>query len=254
MRIIYFFIFYILLIKNVSAKADPIQIAWDYNCPWMCNSSKRPGFLSELVSEIFRLSNINIEFQRYSWPVAIHEVKEGNALGLLSPSKEDADGFYFPKESLGYQQMCFYINKNFHWTYKDKRSIESIHLGISQWTHYKGLMDYIHNNIENPKKLNIISSEDIYLTGFEKLSKNEFEVLLLNRTSAKYYLNKNKLNDKFKQVSCLEKEKIYLSFSPKYKNKSKFLSDIFDKNMIKLKKTFYVKKLMKKYELTDLDF
>ena len=254
MRIRYFFILYILLIINVFANASPIQIAWDYNCPWMCNTSKKPGFLSELVSEIFRLSNLNIEFQRYSWPVAIHEVKEGNALGLLSPSKDEAEGFYFPNESLGFQQMCFYVNKNSIWSYKDKSSIELIHLGISQWANYNGLMEYIHNNIDNPKKINVISSEDIYLTGFEKLSKNEFEALLINRTSAIYYINKNKQNDKFKQVGCLEKEKIYIAFSPKYKNKSKFISETFDKNIIKLKKTSYIKKLMKKYDLTDIDF
>lgn len=115
-------------------------------------------------------------------------------------------------------------------------------------------MDYIHKDFENPKKIKVINTEDIYSTGLKMLLDNNFDSLLVNRSSADFYLKRMKLIGSYKQVGCLEKEKIYIAFSPKYPNKSKYLSSVFDKNIIKLKKSKYIEKLLDKYGIISNNF
>lgn len=131
MKLFFVFIFIFVLAKTSVARADSINIAWYYNCPWMCNQDKKPGFLAELLVEVFKLSNIEVQFQKSSRPLALHEVKKGRALALISPSKDEAIGFYFPKENLGFQQMCFYVKKESNWSYKNFDSLDDVVFGIS---------------------------------------------------------------------------------------------------------------------------
>ncbi|WGL60952.1 hypothetical protein QEJ31_04990 [Pigmentibacter sp. JX0631] len=242
------------IFNSAFADYNSVSIAWDYNCPWMCNTPSKPGFLFELVTEIYRLSNIKIQFQKNSWPLAKLEVKEGRALGLLSPSKEEAVGFYFPKKHLAKRHMCFFASKNLNWIYTDERSLTNIKLGISFRNTYNELNKYIDLNRENIKKLKFLNVENIYETGFEYLKSKQFDVLLVDHSAADYYLKKTNQEQEFKKVGCLELEKIYLAFTPKFQNKSNYLASILDKNIEILKNNNFFEVLKKKYEIDEFNF
>ncbi len=249
------FICLLLLTFNFAyADYNSVNIAWDYNCPWMCNTPDKPGFLSELVTEIYRLSNIKIQYQKYSWPLAKLEVKEGRILGILSPSKDEAKGFYFPKKHLAKRHKCFFVNKDFNWNYTDERSLNTINLGISYRNSYNELTEYINNNTNNLQKIKLLNVENIYDIGFSLLKEKQFDALLIDHTSADYHLSKNKMTEDFKKVGCLELEKIYLAFTPKYQNKSSYLAEILDKNIEVLKKNNFMNNLKKKYNIDEFNF
>lgn len=236
------------------ADYNSVNIAWDYNCPWMCNTPDKPGFLSELVTEIYRLNNIKIQYQKYSWSLAKLEVKEGRILGILSPSKDEAKGFYFPKKHLAKRHKCFFVNNDFNWTYTDERSLDTIKLGISYRNSYNELTGYINTNINNLQKIKLLNVENIYDIGFSLLKEKQFDALLIDHTSADYHLNKIRMANDFKKVGCLELEKIYLAFTPKYKNKSAYLAGILDKNIETLKKNNFLSSLKKKYNIDEFNF
>ena len=243
-----------LVYDSAFAEYNSVSIAWDYNCPWMCNTPSKPGFLFELVTEIYRLSNIKIQFQKNSWPLAKLEVQEGRALGLLSPSKEEALGFYFPKKHLAKRHMCFFANKNLNWSYTDERSLVNIKLGVSYRNSHNELNKYIENSRENVKKVKFLNVEDIYETGFSNLKSNQFDVLLVDHSAADYYLKNTNQEHEFKKVGCLELEKIYLAFSPKFQNKSIYLAGLLDKNIEILKKNKFFEILKKKYNIDEFNF
>lgn len=247
-------LFLLFLFNSAKADYNSVNIAWDNNCPWMCSDPNKPGFLSELVSEIFRLSNIKVQYQKYSWAEAKLEVKEGRILGILSPTKDEAEGFYFPKKHLAKINYCFYVNKSLKWSYKNENSLQDIKLGISFRNSYHDLTKYIRNNQNDVQKIKLLNVADIYETGFELLQKKQFDAFLIDRTAAEYYLNKVKKIDQFKRVGCLHLEKIFLAFTPAFQNKSKYLSEILDKNIEILKDNDFIENLKLKYNIPDVNF
>ena len=252
MRIFLLFSITLILFSKLSAFSETINIAWDPWCPWMCESNDKPGFSTELVEEVFKYSNIKVQFEKYSWPAAIRESREGRSAALLAPAKKETPDFIFSKSYVAFQQMCFFVNNDFNWTYKNIDSLKNISIAVSQGVNYPGLMEYIHNNSD---KVRIISTENVYTIGFTNLKENKYNSFLTDNFPSKYYLNKNKLNKLFKKVGCLEKEKLYLGFSPKNKYKSLRLSNIFEHNLKLFKKSNEFDVLLKKYDIrrSDLD-
>ncbi len=253
MRILMLFLIILNLISNLFVYSETINVAWDPWCPWMCESTEMPGFSSELVEDVFKYSDILVQFQKYSWPVAILEAREGRVSALLAPAKKEASDFVFSKSFVAFQQMCFYVNNNFNWSYKNINSLNNISFGISQGANYPGLMEYIQKNSDNPDKVQLIGTEDVYSTGFSNLKLNKFSSFLSDKIPTTYYLKKNGLSNSFKSVGCLQKEGLYIGFTPKFKNKSIRLSNIFEKNIKKYKNTGEYQKLLNKYNLNKFD-
>ncbi len=255
MKIIILVLVFLTLITNLFVYSETINVAWDPWCPWMCDSTLMPGFSSELVEDVFKYSNIMVQFQKYSWPVAVLEVREGRASALLAPAKKEASDFIFSKSLVAFQQMCFYVNNNFDWSYKNTESLNHISFAITQGANYPGIMEYIQKNSDNPAKVQVIGTEDVYSTGFSNLKQNKFNSFLSDNITAMYYLKQNTLSQDFKKVGCLQREELYIGFTPKFKNKSIRLFNIFEKNIKKFKKTSEYQKLLNKYEInkSDLD-
>jgi polar amino acid transport system substrate-binding protein len=248
-----FLLFSIALISNLCAFSETINIAWDPWCPWMCESTEKPGFSSELVEAVFKYSNIMVQYQKYSWPAAVFEAREGRVSALLAPAKKEAPDFIFSNRAIAFQQMCFYINNDFNWLYKGMKSLNNISFAVSQGAHYPGLMEYIQNNTDRPDKVQFIGTEDVYSTGFLILKQNKSNAFLSDYIPTEYYLKKNNLNNFFKRVGCLQRENLYLGFSPKFKDKSINLSHIFNKNLKIFKQSDEYQKLLDKYDIKKTD-
>jgi polar amino acid transport system substrate-binding protein len=242
---------FLIIITSPFAFSKSINVAWNPWCPWVCESAQKPGFSAELVDEVFKYSDIMVQFQKYSWPSALFEAREGRVVGLLPPAKNEAQGFIFPQEAAGFQQMCFYLNNGFNWSYKNINSLNNISFAVSEGNNYPGLMNYIDKNSNIPSKVQLIGTEDVFTIGFSNLKKNKYKAFVTDYIPAEYYLNKNNLNQEFKKSSCLPKEKFYIAFSPKNKEKSILLAKIFDENIIKIKKNGEFKTLLNKYNIED---
>ncbi|APJ04678.1 substrate-binding periplasmic protein [Silvanigrella aquatica] len=249
MKLFFLFSMIISFSYKLSAYSETINIAWDTWCPWFCESNENPGFLIELVENVFKYSKTNIQFQKYTWVNGLTEVRQGRIFGMIGTSKYEAPDFIFPNEHIAVQQMCFYVKNNSSWIYKNLDSLNEVSIGVLREANYPSLMKYIHANSDNPKKVQIIETQDVSEQGFTELKKNKIDVFLNDIISADYYLIKNKLTSDFKRLDCLEKEKIYLSFSPKLKDKSLKLAKIFDTDYKKYRQTDDYQRLIKKYHI-----
>ena len=253
MRILFLILFIILNNSTIYAQSDTISIAWAPWCPWTCDSNEYNGLAVEILENIFKNEDIKIQFQKYSWPIAINNVRDGEVTGILSPAKLEAPDFIFPNEPIAFQQMCFYVKNNVDWEYKNIKSIKDKKIAVQQGGHYPGLMDYIQKYKDNQNKVYNISTQDVFEVGFNNLLKNKYNSFLIDYITADYYLKINGYTGKFKKVGCLEVENLYVAFTPKYKEKSEKLSELFDKKMEEFKLTDDYRKLLKKYGINNLN-
>jgi ABC-type amino acid transport substrate-binding protein len=234
-----------------EAFSESISVAWTDWCPWNCDQEVNLGFTSQLVENVFAMSRITVQFQKYSWSVAINEVREGRINALLSPAKQEAEGLIYSKNHVAYQQMCFYVKKDFNWIYQGIKSLDQIKLGIMRNSNYPGLMDYIQRNLNVSDKIFQLSSSDVLGTGFEYLVNKKYDSFLIDSVTAEYYLKSNKKTNIFKRVDCLPKENLYIAFSPKNMKKSMRLVETFDLNFEKFIKTKSFSNLLYKYNLNN---
>jgi polar amino acid transport system substrate-binding protein len=244
---------FILDYSNIYAYSESINVAWIPWCPWMCDSNVKSGFSVEVLENIFKHENIRIQLQKYSWPVAIHEVRLGRVMGILAPAKLEAPDFIFPTEPIAYQNMCFYVKANFNWVYKDFESLKNISIAIQQGANYPSLMNYIYKNIENEGKIYNISTEEPFPIGFKNLLNNRYHSFVIDQSTADYYLKNNNLDNNFKKAGCLESEYLYFALTPKFKEKSIRISKLFDKYMEIFKHTKEYQRLLKKYSIKNFD-
>ena len=250
MRIkLYLSLFIISVFCSNKLKAESINVAWNPWCPWMCDSDEKPGLSVEIVENAFKSQEIDVQFQKYNWALAVSEVRDGKINGLLAPAKLEAPDFIFPKEPVAYQQMCFYVKKESTWEYKSIDSLKNISIAISQGAHYPGLMEYINKNSDKKNKIKNISTEDLFTIGFKNLLNNTYQALVLDYVTSDYYLKKNDLIDQVKKVGCLKTEYLYFALSPKNKEKSLKLSKIFDEYIANYKSTDFYQKLYDKYNV-----
>jgi len=219
-------------------------------CPQICLDPKQPGYVVELVRKIFENSQYQLNIKIYPWSRAIKNVSSGKSDALLSPAKSEAPNLLYPQLAVGYQQMCFFTKYESYWHYDGVNSLKGMQIGIAIDTSIEELNGYVKNN---PWQFQFQPYHERYLAqSIAKLKKNRMDAFLFTKNSTLFALHKLQEQSEIKAAGCVSKAPIYMAFSPidQKRNKIEAIMTVFDKNLTKLKKSQYIKKLMSSYHLT----
>jgi len=256
-RAICFVLMFAFMHTNAKALAQPfdekttIKIAAIDWCPQICYQGILQGYIIELVKEVFKGTQYQLEIQIYPWSRAIKLVNNGEADALLSPAKAEAPQLLFPEIEVGNQQMCFFTTINSNWTYSGIDSLVGKAIGIATDTSIEELNDYVKLN---PQQFQYQPYHERYvIQNAHKLDKNRTDTFLFTKNSTIYELKKFNEWHKYRLAGCVSKAKIYMAFSP-VKSINKDISamiKVFDQQMEKLNKTSFIPHLMAKYDLSE---
>lgn len=238
------------LLGNVDKKVTISIAAIDW-CPQICHQDIDKGYVVELVEEVFKGTQYQLNIEIYPWSRAIKLVTEGKADALLSPAKAEAPQLLFPKNSVGKQQMCFFTEKSSDWIYSGIESLTGQLIGVAKDASIEELNEYAELN---PQQFQYQPYHERYIIqNAHKLDKKRFDTFLFTKNSTIYELKKLNEWHKYRLAGCVSQAKIYLAFSPiKSTNKDiKKLINIFDQKMVELNKTPFINELMEKYGLLD---
>lgn len=238
---------------NALAAADNTKVikvnAIDW-CPQICLSKEKPGYVVELVEEVFKNTDYQLNIQIYPWSRAIKNVTEGKADALLSPAKSEAPQLLYPQTPVGFQQMCFFNLADNTWHYQGISSLAGQQIGIANDTSIEELNDFVKSH---PEQFQFQPYHERYISqSLAKLEKKRMDSFLFTKNSTLFSLFSNKKSEKFKVAGCVSKAPIYMAFSPSPTKQAQISQMMvqFDNQLLKLQKTGYTEKLMKKYHLT----
>lgn len=235
--------------KTFDEKTTITIAAIDW-CPQICYQDTHKGYVVDLVKEVFKGTQYNLEIQIYPWSRAIKLVNSGKVDALLSPAKAEAPQLLFPATEVGKQQMCFFTSINSDWTYSNTESLKDKIIGIAKDTSIEELNDYVKLN---PQQFQYQPYHERYIIqNAHKLDKKRMDTFLFTKNSTIYELKKLNEWHKYRLAGCVSQANIYMAFSPIKSDDKDIIAmmKVFDHQMERLKKTSFIPHLMTKYGLS----
>jgi len=233
-------------------QSQTLKIAAIDWCPYVClSNSKYPGVLVECIKEVYKNTEYKIEFEVFPWSRAILLTKAGEVDALLSPAKNEAPSLIFPETAIGTQRFCMFTLKEDLWSYAHPRSVSGRSVIYPKDALPQEVFNIVHKVVPS-YGMPYVSDAAFLSKSFELLLMKRYDTILMTYYSTLDYINKNKLSDRIKISGCVSSQKIYIAFSPDPGKQEKIqkLIEIFEKEIVQLKKRDYFQKLLKKYQLT----
>ncbi len=218
-------------------------------CPQICVDKDHPGYVTELVQEIFKGTDYKLNISIYPWSRAIRNVSIGKADALLSPTKSEAPNLLYPTLEVGFQQMCFFTLKSSNWNYTGIESLKGVHVGIAIDTSIEELNDYVKNK---PKKFQFQPYHERYVAqNLAKLKKNRMDTFLFTKNTTNFIISTLNKSEEYKVAGCVSKAPIYMAFSPSIETREKIeqMMKVFDARLGELTKREFLENLYRKYNL-----
>jgi len=247
----YFYTFFLLcdLCLSRLVLAETINISAIDWCPQICINNEKPGYVVELITEVFKGTKYTLNIEHYPWSRAIKNVLQGKHEALLSPAKAEAPNLIYPIHGVGKQRMCFFTKKSVSWTYSGPESLVNLQIGIAIDTSIEELNDYVKNNLSQFQYQPY--HERYVLQNAHKLDKNRIDTFLFTKNSTIYLLALAGESDKYREAGCVSQADIFMAFSPVKSKRAKVKEMIllFDKRMMEINKGVFIDRLMQKYGL-----
>ena len=228
-----------------SANAEKIILGAENDWyPYTANiNGKTEGFTPDLISEVYKLQGIDVEFKSLSYVKCMDEVKNGDLLGCFNSgiSDENKEIYKFNKTALFKAKIIILelnnaSNKNM--TVKD---LEGKKVGVTNAYEYG-------NEFDNNKKI-IKDQANSDISTLKKLVEGKVQYSVIYEKVFKYLERKYKsdFQGKLKPAGTISDDGIYIAFSKKFKDSDKYINE-FNKGFEKYQKSGAYKKLVNKWD------
>jgi len=241
-----------LLFANSSfADKQVINIAAIDWCPQICPESGAPGYIVDLVKQIYSGTQYELDIRIYPWSRALSMTQQGRVHAVLSPAKPEAPNLLYPINEVGTQRMCFFTAKEEQWQYENIQSLKNKQFGLSSDTSIEELNDYA---LLHPEQFQYLPYNERHIVQqAKKVLRNRIHAFLFTYNSTVYTLKKAGKWEKFKSAGCVQEAKIYMAFSPQIymQDDIKKMMEVFDENMAIIKRGEGISQVMNRYGLED---
>jgi methyl-accepting chemotaxis protein len=237
---------YLQLARNTTRKSsDKLVVATSPYPPFIIYNEKDKslsGVDIEIIKEIYKRSNIEVEFNITTWNTSLKMVEEGlsDILPTISYDSQKENFLDFTESYRDTSKNVFLSRKDSKVIINNFSDLYSYKIGVIKGYNYS-------DKFNNDKKINKIenANED---TMFDKLVKGQVDAILINDFSGKYFSKTNDLgNILMEQKTCFEEKDndTILGFS-KVNNLSVNIKQ-FEDGYKQLKEDGTIDKILKKY-------
>lgn len=106
---------FLVATQAIADEQEVIQIAAIDWCPQLCPAHTNPGYIAELVEQIYGSSDYQLNIKTYPWSRALSMVRKGEVDAVLSPARAEAPDPIYPHYEVGIQRMCFFTLATNSW-------------------------------------------------------------------------------------------------------------------------------------------
>jgi polar amino acid transport system substrate-binding protein len=253
--------------KPVTAQATPaapskpmetMRVVADVWCPYNCSkTNKDPGYLIEVLQEIFTPLSIVIEYELMPWSRSIEMVRAGQFHALVGTSRRDTADLIFPNQPQGISNNYFYVKAGKSWRYSGIPSLANIALGAIEDYAYSDDLDYyiaMHRN--NPDRLQLVGGEDALELNIRKLIADRIDAVCEDSFVMDYQLKVTARTGKLETAGELmsqqpqEARNVYIAFSANSPD-SKRYAELLSKGFTELRHNGRLAQILAKYGLKD---
>jgi polar amino acid transport system substrate-binding protein len=247
---------FLLLITFSSAQlaaAEPLSIRADLWPPYNDEpKSIKPGYMIQVMWEIFKPLGYAIDYQPLSWTDSLEAVRKGQFNAVVGATKDDAPDLIFPQEVFGMSDTAFFVKKGTAWKFTGVESLPQIRLGVIESYSYNEELDVYINANKGTKRIVEAKGADPLADLVSMLQSGKIDAIaedtnvMLNTMISSKVL----LGSIIPAGKCAEISALYVAFSPK-NPKSRELATRFDSGLKELRTSGKLQAILKLYGLQD---
>ncbi|GLQ30538.1 substrate-binding periplasmic protein [Litoribrevibacter albus] len=218
-------------------------------CPQICPTTPdKPGYLVEMIDDLFRESEFQLDFEYVPWSRAIYRVKTGQTDALLSPSKEEAPDLRYHLEPLSYQTHCFWKLKDSDWHFKGLESLTSKPFVIYRDHSYVSFFASGKVPINSDHYFEISYDERYIPRAIQLLEAKRANTFIFTVNSVIFYQQMQK-RQPLVVDECIKRDELWFALSPKPSHKIDAIQAHLDTSLGSYKKTERYRALLNKYNV-----
>lgn len=117
-------------------------------------AADKPGYVVELLREVFEPLGIKVDYQTMPWAAAIMSAEAGEIDGIIGANTKEAVNLVTGVEAVAEPQFALFTRKDFVWKYDSLRSLPRVRLGaIEGYSYWASLDGYIEKSSAPALKL-----------------------------------------------------------------------------------------------------
>jgi polar amino acid transport system substrate-binding protein len=257
----FYVILTLLYFCNSSWASVRLVVASDTWCPYICDDQQLPGYIVEIVRDIFHQNNISLRFETLPLARAIQFVANNQTDMVLGLTEEQIIEYKLSKSqlSVGRPTLDYFVINGNPWRYTSNTELikhlgEDKKIGVIKGYSYS---DFLNNLIESRPEYFYVSHGNAPLdTNLNLLNAGRIDILIDNkytvlfsarsspRSSPQPELRKNLVH----AGTGGESEGIFVGFAP---HLSTDYINMLDQGIIEYRKSGKLKVLLDKYDITD---
>ena len=235
-----------------SAPARPVSLAADDWCPQHCEGDKqRKGYIVDIVGQALAAEGVPYTIVYRPWMRALRQTEKGVFDGLLTPTVNGYPQFLYPKEAVGYQQYCFYVNVESDWTYKAPADLLGKRIAHLKESGFGKLEKYIAANRRAIRVDEFVGSNGMTDRMFKFLAADRADAVIVTSDVFDLGRRDNKAMGAFKQAGCLENEKLAVGLSRANPERSRWIAGKLDSGIRKLRQSGQLKRILGQYGIAE---
>ncbi len=230
--------------KVISVRAD----TWmPYNGDPKANL---PGYMIEIAAYAFQKHGYQLDYQLLPWERSLELLSKGKIDCVVGAFKTKDRHFVFNEIPAGKEDVAFYGRTDArHWVYTGIDAFEGFTLGVIGGYSYGREVDFYVANPNND--VFFAKGEDALERNIKMLLSKRIDILVESPTIFEFKTRNMPSGVYIKELDRQNKpQDVYFACSP-VKKESEQYAQWLDEGIIELRKTGKLKKILKKYGMTD---
>ena len=218
----------LLLCTALIASAEPLRLAGDDWCPYICpDNPDKPGYLLEALSRILSQAPA---FEPLPWPRALQMAREGLVDGVVGAYPEESENLVIGQEPIGWVTMRFYTRTDSPWHYQGPASLDDQSIGLAQGYSYGAELDaWRDSHLDDHEQVQVLSGERVLERNIQKLLLGRISVLLEDSQIVEHYLQRHRLSGQIRAAGQLaDKRPMYVALNPRLESVRERLDELDD--------------------------
>ncbi len=221
-------------------------------CPYTICTEGKEGYVIDVVKAIFQNRGYTVTIKNQPWNRALETVQAGKANGILAVTKSAAPDLIYPRHEIAnYIPAVFSLNTK-PWNYDGVASLKQVRLGLIQnYGNGEGNPELEKYLESKSSRISYIAAQDGDLHLFLMIEAEHIDAMIEDQLVGNFILEKMGKKHLFKS-NRIQQNYIYgyIGFRPADKSSQK-LADIFDEEIVKLRKSGQLKRILDVYGLSD---
>ncbi|MCZ8165234.1 transporter substrate-binding domain-containing protein [Silanimonas sp.] len=207
------------------------MFASDEWCPYVCFESTRPGFLVELVREVFESPARPVEIRRMSWARAVREAEGGRIDGVLGAVRGESAALVYPKLAAASDRPAFAVRADDPWRFTGVEVLADRRIGLADGYRFGPTLDgALFPGGSSGPTLETLSSDRPTWTNLRKLVDRRIDTVLDNGHVLRHEIDRSGFFPAVRLIDAGVENPIFIAFADSPAGRS--LAQHFDRAML----------------------